>query len=124
MHRKIRLFGKEENNRFGSTVQVEIRVEVDERVERLVRLTNVVREDGDSRPLNFEVLRTVEKGTEHEWHKIAERVAELFLEQVLDKNERAQGTSKSTEQKMTARCSGCTREIVFGFWKGAMWQCL
>ena len=30
-------------------------MEVDERAERLVRLTNVVREDGDSRPLNCEV---------------------------------------------------------------------
>ena len=47
MYRNIRLFGIEENNRFGSTVQVEIRVEVDERVGRLVRLTNVVKEDGD-----------------------------------------------------------------------------
>ena len=47
---KIRLFKKEENNRNGSNVQQEITVEVDERVERHVRLTNVVREDGDSRP--------------------------------------------------------------------------
>ena len=55
MQRKIRLFEKEENNGFGPTVQVEIRVEVDEHAERLVRLTNVVREDGESRPPNFEV---------------------------------------------------------------------
>ena len=55
MQRKTRLLAKEENNRFGSTVQVEIRVEVDERVERLDRLTNVVREDGDSGPLSCEV---------------------------------------------------------------------
>ena len=95
---------------------MEIRVEVDERVERLVRLTNVVREDGDSRPLNFEVLRTVEKGTEHEWHKIAGPVAQQVPEQVLDKSEKAKGTSKSKEQKKTARCSGCTRKIVFGLW--------
>ena len=124
METKIRFFGKEENNRFGSTVQVEIRVDVDERVERLVRLTNLVSEDGDSRPINFEVLRTVEKGTEHEWHKIAGPVAQQVPEQVWDKSEKAEGTSKSKEQKKTARCSGCTREIVFGLWKGAMWQCL
>ena len=36
-------------DREGSDVQVEIRVEVDERFERLVRLTIVVREDGDRR---------------------------------------------------------------------------
>ena len=51
---KIRLFKKEENNGNGSNVQEEITVEVDECVERLVR------------PLHREVLRTIEKGTEHE----------------------------------------------------------
>ena len=90
-------------DRNGSDVQVEIRVEVDERFERLVRLTIVVREDGDRRPPNREVLRTVEKGTEHEWHKIAQLVAEQVLEQVSDKNDRAKGTGKSKEQKKRGR---------------------
>ena len=64
-----------------------------------------------------EVLRTIEKGTEHEWHKTAGPVAEQGPEQVFDKSERAEGTSKSKEQKETARCLRCTREIVFGLWK-------
>ena len=96
---KIRLFKKEENNRNGSNVQEEITVEVDVRVERLVRLTNVVREDGDSRPVNREVLRKVEKVTEHGWQKTAGLVAEQVWEQILDKSESCKGTSKSKEQK-------------------------
>ena len=49
------------------------------------------------------MLRTVEKGTEHEWHKIAQLVAEQVLEQVSDKNDRAKGTGKSKEQKKRGR---------------------
>ena len=109
---KIRIFKKEENNRNRCNDLVEIRVEVDECVGRLVR------------PLHREVLRKVEKVTEHEWHKIAELVAEPVLEHVLDKSERAKGTSQSKEQKETARCLRCTREILFGFRKGVMWLCL
>ena len=99
---------------------MEIRVEVDERFERLVRLTNVVREDVDRRPPNHEVLRTAEKGTEHEWHKIAQLVAEQVLEQVSDKNDRAEGTSKSKEPKKEGEaqgrlCSASGRECFFQF---------
>ena len=78
---------------------MEVRAEVGERVGRLVRFTNVVKEDGDRRPLHREVTSTIGKGTAHEWHKIAERVAELFLEQVFGKSERAKGTSQSKDQK-------------------------
>ena len=74
-------FEKEENNRNGCNVQQEIRVEVEKRVERLVRT------------FHREVLRTVEKGTEHEWNRTPGPVAEQFLEHVLDKSERAKGTS-------------------------------
>ena len=42
---------------------------------------------------------TIGRGTEHEWRKIAERVADLFLEHVLGKSERAKGTSHSKDQK-------------------------
>ena len=70
MRSKIRRFKKEENNRNGCHDQVEIRVEVGEPVERLVR------------SLHREVLRKVEKVTEHEWHKRAGSVAEQVLEQV------------------------------------------
>ena len=54
---------------------MEIRVEGGERVDGLVRLTNVVKEEGDWRPLCREVSSTI--GKRH-----AEPVAEHFLENV------------------------------------------
>ena len=74
-------FEKEENNRNGCNVQQEIRVEVEKRVERLVRT------------FHREVLRTIGKGTGHEWNRTPGPVAEQVLEHVLDKSERAKGTS-------------------------------
>ena len=87
---------------------MEIRVEVDECVGRLVR------------PLHREVLRKVEKVTEHEWHKRTGSVAEQVLEQVFDKSERAKGTSQSKEQEREGKVPRVQREIVFGLRKGAM----
>ena len=63
-------FLKESNTRKGSDVQVEICVEADEQVERLVRCTNLKREDGEKQHIGRDVLRTVSKGTQHGWSKM------------------------------------------------------
>ena len=40
-------------------MKVEVRVEVDEHIERLVRCTHVLREDGGRQQFSREVIRTV-----------------------------------------------------------------
>ena len=46
-------------------MQVEVSVEVDEHVGRLVRCAHVLREDGNRQQVSREVIRTVSKGTQH-----------------------------------------------------------
>ena len=69
VQRKIRFFEGTHSER-GSTMPVEIFVEVDEQVERLVRCTNLWREDGAKQRIGREVLRTISEGTQHGWSKL------------------------------------------------------
>ena len=66
---KISFSGGEQNKKRDSSVQVEVSVEVNEHVERLVRRTYVLREDGDRQQFSREVISTVGTGTQHGWSK-------------------------------------------------------
>ena len=51
-------------------MQVEVCVEVDERVERLVRCAHLLRGDAGKQQVSREVLRTVSKGTQRGWSQL------------------------------------------------------
>ena len=98
VQRKIRFFEGTRSDR-GSTVQVEIFVEVDEQVERLVRCTNLWREDGAKQRIGREVFRSVSKGTQHGWSKLLVLVGSRVQEEACPRTETAKGVSETKENK-------------------------
>ena len=83
---KISFFQGEQNKK-GSSVQVEVGVETDEQVERLVRCTYVLHEHGGKQQFCREVIRTVSEGTSHRWSKMVGSVESHVQEEAYFRSE-------------------------------------
>ena len=81
------VFLQGEQNKKGSNVQVEVGVEADVQVERLVRCTYMLHEHGGKQQCGREVIRTVSEGTNHQWSKMVGLVCRHVQEEACSRSE-------------------------------------